>query len=45
MTRAIAKNYIVGVDIAKIIAMFFVVGIHMVSNGFELRCTGGGSLI
>ena len=29
------REYIIGVDIAKIIAMVFVVGVHVAGDGFE----------
>lgn len=35
-------SYIVGVDIAKIIAMVFVVGVHVAGDGFECVSGGGG---
>lgn len=36
------REYIIGVDIAKIIAMVFVVGVHVAGDGFECVSGGGG---
>ena len=36
------REYIIGVDIAKIIAMVFVVGVHVAGDGFE--CVSGGGV-
>ena len=37
-------SYIVGVDIAKIIAMSFVVGVHVAGDGFACVSEGGADL-